>query len=189
MRELSPWSRRVLALGLLFMLPFLVVLWIVLPVWQGFADRDRLIADQGRLLQNYRRAAASVPQLEARLTRLKQLQASQPGLLPTAAPAQAAALLQNRLKQMVATTGGTLQSVQPQPPVDGHGLQQIRLRLELEATWETLVPLLGAIEQSVPFLFADRLAIRGGNASASATTTNPRLSVALEIHGFMRPLP
>jgi hypothetical protein len=180
----------VLALGLLFMLPFLVVLWIVVPVWQGFAARDQLIADEGRLLRDYRRAVAAVPQLEARLARLKHLQASQPGLLPPAAPAQAAALLQDRLKQMVAVAGGTLQSVQPQPPVDGHGLQQIRLRLELEATWETLVPLLGAIEQSVPFLFADRLAIRGNsNVAVPSTTTNPRLAVALEVHGFMRPSP
>lgn len=181
--------RCIAALGGGLALVAVVAAALVLP-WM---ERDRVYTEEiERLtdqLERYRRLAATLPGLEGSLARIENDPALGSYYLPGQTDTLAAAELQNQLKQMVESSGGTLVSSQLLPSTDQEDVHSVSVSLRLNCSTDQLFDILYKVESARPLLFVDTLSVREqrrrrrrGQEEESAGD----LSIRIDVYGYVR---
>jgi len=181
--------RCIAAVGGGFGLLAVVVAALVLP-WM---ERDRLYAEQvERLtdqLERYKRLADTLPGLEGSLARIENDPALGSYYLPGQTDTLAAAELQNRLKQMVEGSGGTLVSSQLLPSTDQEDVHMVSVSLRLNCSTDELLDILYKIENARPLLFVDTLSVREQRRRRRRGQEEESigdLSIRIDVYGYVR---
>jgi general secretion pathway protein M len=187
--SLSPPTRRILALAILVAVVALPYWLAVRPVLDRFAAVDATIAEQNEMLVRYGGVSERLDALESRLTALKRDGGRADDYLAGDSEAIVAAELQNRLKTLIANSGGKLASTQVLPSTEEAGFRQVTVRVRLNAGIEGLRRILYQLETDRPLLFIDNLDIssRQDRPRAGETETDPDLTVTFDVYGFLRP--
>jgi general secretion pathway protein M len=184
----TPLISRLAALLLLLTVLLGVYTLLVEPIIVGYDATSQDIEEARDQLARFERAAAMRPAL---LKQIKEFEAQQDSLgyfLRGGTDALAAADLQDRVNDLIAGKGGTLQSIQPMPGVEEEGLMRITLRVQMTGTTATLFDVLYALESGSPVLFIDELDIRNRSsvqASADAGGDAGTLTVAFDLSGYL----
>jgi hypothetical protein len=156
------------------------------------ANAER-IAGETALLARTRRLSADLPALRAHAAGSETAAAEADGpaaaslFLPGSSDAVAAAGIQARLAEAIATHGGTLMSTTNTPPeADGDALRRIGVRVQFAGTLPALVAVLRQVATAQPALFVDGLEIQSGteNDPSLALGNARRLDIALTVHGL-----
>jgi hypothetical protein len=178
---MSPAERRLLgrvaAIGLLLVL--VALLWLgPVDAYLDLVDDNALrLSQQGELLQRYRVLARGQ-------TAETTAAASDPGaiLYPELSEAQAAALLQERLKTAAAAARVQVNGLQVLNPEVMPGAVRITVRIRGTADIAGLARLVYAIETAQPLLFPDNLQVQAqARPTGSAAET---LDFQLDVSGF-----
>lgn len=172
---------RLLAVGVTLI--GVAVLWI--GVAAPLLEWNRDLADRrlGReaLAQRMATLVDSLPTLK------RQMATTTPADLPVratidgATDALAAAALQELLQDMGRKVGVTLRSVEALPAEQVGQYRRIGLRVSIDGTWSTLIPLLKAIEQASPRMLVDDLQLQRG---AVLVGTDATISTSFAVFGF-----
>ena len=196
MSALSRPVRRLLAIAILALA--LLAAWTVAvrPLAAKFVYYRQSIAQSHDLLAGYRRVGAARPSIERSLTDARGAQAAQSSFLKGASIEIVAAELQNTVKRIVTTGGGTLKSTQLRPHEDSEAWRRVAIRVDLAADVEALVRILHSLEAANPYLFVDNVSIRAPRAARRARrkTAAParpaagtrELRVRWDVYGYMR---
>ncbi len=130
---LSPFLGRTLAVALLLAAIGGIWSFIVEPVTTNYGLSAESIVQSEALIGRYLRIAGTRAPLEKQLAALKRRGPSTGGYLEGASDTLAAAKLQNRVKGVVATSGGEIKSSQILPPRDDGNHRAINIRVQLSA--------------------------------------------------------
>lgn len=181
MENLSPLTRKFVAVGLLVIAVLLVLNVIVFPLSDRYSARQSAIADAQRQIAAYRQVLARAPALKEQVEQIRRNPRRRRGFLTAASPALAGAQLENKLKAIVQSNGGTLRSTRMQPQ-KGDGPERIRMTLDLTAGTGALLKIVHDIESAVPWLIADNVHIR----ALGQRTENPEvISARMDVEAFV----
>ena len=187
---LSPAISRTLALFLLAALFAALYAIAVDPVLTARGAYDDAINRSVELIGRYNRVGATRERLEAQVAKLLRSSRSTSGYLKGKSSTLAAADLQNRVKQIVTKSGGTIKSSQVLPPREEHDLQRIAIRVQMTADIEALQKTLYAFEVGATHLFLDDVNIRTRRARRRrgkvVADSGSELTVRLDLYGFIR---
>lgn len=187
--ELSPPTRRVLAIGILILVIALPYWLMVRPILDEFARIDSEIAEQHERLGRLTSIAARLATLESQRDALARGGNRAEGYLTGSSEAIVAADLQNRLKTLISNAGGKLASTQVLPATDEAGFRQVSVRVRLNTSINGLSTLLYELETGEPLLFIDNLDVstRQDRPRTGETEGESDLSVTFDVYGFLRP--
>ncbi len=189
----TPWRCAAAFLGTLLLLS-LIALALVLPWIQQDRRYSEEIERLSGQVERFGRMAAALPDLQAAEGRVTDDPAIGSFYLSGQTANLAAADLQNRLKQTVEGSGGTLVSAQLLPAQNQEGSQVVSVSLRLNCTTEALFDILYKIESARPLLFVDTLSVREQKRRAARPVrkgqqvpeTVQDLSVRLDVYGYLR---
>lgn len=186
-------GQRLMALALLMLL---VGSLFYLVVDQGLLARYRayreLLEQQQTRLQQLNRIAASREPIQQLIAKIGQDQGMAAQYLPQSAPALAAAELQQRIRSVVESAGGTLRSTQALPPVEEGNTVKVTISVTLTGDTGNLEKILYDLEAQTPLLFVDNLEVSAREnrqrlpGGRMATYTRIQLSVQFEVSGYLR---
>ncbi len=187
MNGLSPAVSRLLALALLAAAALGAWAGIVEPVKLRFAEHDRTIEQSRDLLSRHMRIALERQQLEAQLTALRETQSTSGRLIEGDSVELAAAGVQNRLKALTEANDAELKSTQILPAEDGETFRKVAVRVTMMADTEAAQAVFHALETATPYLFLDRLDLRGPKRRSRRKNKNQGiLQVRFDVFGYMR---
>ncbi len=179
MNGLSPVVGRLLALAILAAAALGVWAGVVEPVKARFAEHDRTIEQSRDLLTRHMRIALERQHLEARLTALRETQSTSGRLIEGDSVELAAAGVQNKLKALADANGAKLKSTQILPAVDSEAFRKVAVRVTMMADTEAAQAVFHALETATPYLFLDRIDLRGPKRrSAPGPASSSRSSCA-----------
>ena len=185
---LSPFLGRTLAVVLL--LAAIGGTWslIVEPVMTKYRLSAESIVQSEALIERYSRIARMREPREKQLATLKRLAPSTGGYLEGASDTLAAAKLQNRVKGVVATSGGQIKSSQILPPRDDGNHRAIKIRVQLSADIASLQAIFYLLESENTFLFLDNVDVRRKRARRrrNKSADDGRLTVRSDVSGYVR---
>ncbi len=202
--KLTPFLSRTLALVLslaVFGAGYLMVAEPLLANWRATKDQ---VARAAVLIERFRRVGATRPALEKQMAALRRRQSSGVGYLTGASDTIAGAALQNRVKRIGEKSGAKINSSQILPTKTENGLRRIGVKLRLEADIAALQKFLHRLESGRPLLFLDKMQVRKRrvlrrrtrrsrsrtgsttNATTPRTVENIKLTVSLDLHGYLR---
>lgn len=191
--QASPAVRRTTAVGLLLALLLIAAFWVVLPLWQDFADTRASADEYETALQKIAASGRDPAALEAELARLKANRAAGPGLLAGPTDALASAQLQTRLKTATETVNGVFRSVQTLPVHDEGPFRRVAVRAQMTVRLGELLRILHDLESASPFLFLDQVSVRAVTTTVRAARSappgdgqEPNLEVGFEVYGYVR---
>lgn len=174
-----------LVIGLLYLL--------VNQVWMGqyrhYQTHAERLLDR---LHNLQRLATARPELEKAIQSIRDDQRTAAYFLPPAAPALAAADLQQRVKSLVEGSGGNLLSVQALPVVEEGGMVRVAVGVTLQGDVGALQKTLHGLESQVPLLFVDNLEVTARQFRPRlpdgkiAPYTRVQLNSQFEVSGYLR---
>lgn len=183
MNQINPHLRRLAALTLLAALIMGIYAISLGPFLSAYTGNIETAAQLQTALEKYRQIAARLPAVTQTLTSLRATRSDHQGYLDGTDEAVAAALLQDRLKTLIARTGGRLQSTQAMPQAKTAGKpQQIGLRAHMVLQIDELQAVLYELENGNPVLFIEALNIRAISASAAE---HGLLDVTFDIIGYL----
>lgn len=161
---------------------------LVEPMIIGYTETGKQIEEMRDQLARFERAAASRPALTKQMKDFEAQQQSRGYLLSGTTDALAAASLQDEVHDLIVASGGTLDSVEPMPGVEEHGLMRITLRVQMTGTSDALFEVLYALEAGNPILFVENLNIRsrgavGGESEAGSESAD--LAMNFELSGYL----
>jgi general secretion pathway protein M len=189
--QLRPVESRILAVLLALLVGvlgyfLLVHWWFVAPQMEMSGQVDQLRADQ----QRYAAVIAERHDLEQRLARMQQGQASNSALLPESDPSTASAnLMQHVVDVANAHTSLGPCSVTQKMPVQSRGdegpYRKVTVNINLSCGMHALAAVLYDLEQGTPYLFVNnfsayRSPVRGADGSL------PPLQVQFSLSGYLR---
>lgn len=187
---------RMLALGLLAAALIASYLLVVVPLLSAYEDNAAAIERAETLLQRQQALAALQPQLVARLEEERAQAEAVAGYLEGPSDALAAAQLQDRVKEVVETSGGELRSTRilPAESIESSpGTRRAALRVQMIVSIEGLAEILYELEAGQPYVLIDELSVRSQRErrqrrrnQAAAGDDAPKLDVSLELSGFVR---
>ena len=187
MNGLSPAVSRLLALALLAAAALGAWVGIVEPVKLRFAEHDRTIEQSRDLLSRHMRIAHERQQLEAQLTALRETQSTSGRLIEGDSVELAAAGVQNKLKALADANGAELKSTQILPAEDSEAFRRVAVRVTMMADTEAAQAVFHALETATPYLFLDRLDLRGPKRRSRRKNKNQGiLQVRFDVFGYMR---
>ncbi|MCH9052780.1 MAG: type II secretion system protein M [Proteobacteria bacterium] len=185
---LSPFLGRTLAVVLL--LAAIGGIWslIVEPVMTKYRLSAESMVQSEALIERYLRIAKVRVPLEKQLVSLRRQGASRSGYLEGASDTLAAAKLQNRVKGVVATSGGEIKSSQILPPRDDGNHRAINIRVQLSADIAGLQAIFHALESENTLLFLDNVDVRRQRSRRrkSRSANDGRLTVRFDVSGYVR---
>jgi general secretion pathway protein M len=186
---LSPFLGRALAIVLL--LAAIGGIWslMVEPMMTKYRLNAVTIHQSKALIERYRRIAMVRRPLETQLATLKRRGPSTGGYLEGASDTLAAAKLQNRVKGVVANSGGEIKSSQILPPSDDANHHAINIRVQLSADIASLQAIFHALESENAFLFLDNVDVRRQRARRrrkNKPADDGRLTVRFDVSGDVR---
>lgn len=187
MNGLSPAVSRLLALALLAAAALGAWVGIVEPVKLRFAELDRTIEQSRDLLSRHMRIARERQHLEAQLTTLRETQSTLGRLIEGDSVELAAAGVQNRLKALTEANDAELKSTQILPAEDGETFRKVAVRVTMMADTEAAQAVFHALETATPYLFLDRIDLRGPKRRSRNKQRNRGiLQVRFDVFGYMR---
>lgn len=178
-------GRRGQALAVAIGLIGILILWFgaLDPMRGWFDDRQRLLEQRRDLLHHMQDLAASLPALRAASAgNRNDGAATGTSTLPGATDPVAAADLQERVQAMAAAAGVNLTAVETLPATTAEGWHKVALRISLNASWQVLMQLVGAIERSSTRIFIDDVHFHSPVVVAHPTTLPIQASMVL--YGF-----
>ncbi len=185
---LSPFLSRSLAVVLL--LGAIGGIWSLLiePVMTKYRLSAESMVQSEALIERYLRIAKVRAPLEKQLATLRRRGPSRSGYLDGASDTLAAAKLQNRVKGVVATSGGEIKSSQILPPRDDGSHRAINIRVQLSADIESLQAIFHALEAENTLLFLDNVDVRRQRARRrrNKPADDGRLTVRFDVSGYVR---
>jgi general secretion pathway protein M len=161
---------------------------LVEPMVIGYTETGKQIEEMRDQLARFERAAASRPALTKQMKDFEAQQQSRGYLLSGTTDALAAASLQDEVHDLIIASGGTLDSVEPMPGVEEHGLMRITLRVQMTGTSDALFEVLYALEAGNPILFVENLNVRshgavGGESEVGSESAD--LAMNFELSGYL----
>jgi general secretion pathway protein M len=153
--------------------------------------QTHLEQQQGRLAQLERMAASREP-IQRLIAGIQQDRDTAAQYLPQSAPSLAAAELQQRVKAVVETVGGTLRSTQALPPTEEGNAVRVTVSAALTGDTESLQKILYELEAQTPLLFVDNLDVTARENRPRlpngqlASYTRVQLNVQFEVSGYLR---
>ena len=187
MNGLSPVVGRLLALALLAAAALGAWVGIVEPVTARFAEHDRTIEQSRDLLSRHIRIAHERQQLEAQLAALRVSRAATGRLIEGDSFELTAADVQNRLKTLADNSGAELKSTQILPAEDLENFRKVAVRVTMMANAEAAQSIFYALETATPYLFLDRLDLRGPKRRSRRKRKNEGiLQLRFDVFGYMR---
>ncbi len=148
---------RLLALGVTVLL--LVVIWLgaVQPLVDSYDGGQAALRQRQELAGRMADLAATLPALRRQAATLASAGPPADATLSGTTDAIAAASLQGLLESMSGSAGAHLTSAEALPAEQLGAYRRVALRVTVDATWRTLIPLLQAIERATPRMFVDEL--------------------------------
>ena len=181
-RYLSPFLHRMAALALLIAAALLLYAVVMAPVIDRVAndaaDLNRAQERLGRL----QALAASVDRLDQAARRAQALGPGRSFFIEAPSPVAASARLQERLKELIGSSGARVTSLFALPPVDEKDHRRVTLRLLITADTPALQAVLHGIENAAVALVVEKLYVRARARSVDATRD---LDVEIEVAGFL----
>ena len=181
--------------------------WLIKQVWFGqytyYHETTEQLQD--RLLR-YSNLAATRPQLEAEIKKIRQDNSVDNYYIVQESPTLAATDLQQQVKSIIETNGGRLASTQILPVVEEGPLTKVAIRVQITVTeMEAMQKTLHALESARPVLFVDNVQVRArtvrkrvprtrnrsnprnrNNNQRQPVTTETQLTMQFELAGYMR---
>ncbi|MDD5402907.1 MAG: type II secretion system protein GspM [Sulfuricella sp.] len=185
MRPLTPLQSKTLALALLVLVFVSAVLALALPMMAVHRHYDAAIEQLVDRMARYRRIIAMTPGLKAGLERVK-ARNGRKFYLKNAAPALAAAEIQEIAKTIIEAQSGKLTSIQIIPHKDDGGYRQVGVNLQFSGSIASIQKILYALETRQPYLFVDNLSIRSRLMSnyRAAPGAEPEYFVQFDLTGY-----
>jgi general secretion pathway protein M len=184
--KLKPWHSRALALALLLVTAaglFTALAGPLLSLHQRY--RDSIEQSEDRLTR-YKRIVAYKGALQQRLAIMQSRTASQDFYLRNTNPSLAAAGLQEQVKQIIATNGGTLLSTQIMPEHPEGQLVQITVKVAMRGGIDTMQKVFYALESARPFLFLDDVYVRAYSLRRGNQMTVSEMEIRFDLSGYIR---
>lgn len=188
--RLSPFTTRLAAIAVLFLLPWLAWSLAASPMLEGLSQDRLAIAQSWLFLARYRDLAEAVPLLERQRDALRDAGALR--LFQTeATPSMRAAAMQSAVQRFIASAGVLLHSSRTLAVTNEGGHERTGLDLDLAATMSALTRLLHAFAVAEPAILVDKLTIRVPENGAAALGSDGQIqvSVLLRLASFSRPSP
>lgn len=183
------WLSRGAAVALLLGLLAAAYLLGINPLLTAYRANETAIAEAQGLVGRFDAMALGESDLQDRVKKLAEMQASEPYYLTKETDALAAVELQNRVKAAVKQNGGTIRSIQPLGGEKEGEFQRVTLRIQITTTIGSLFGIVHVLETTQPFLFLDNIDIRSRQSRASAEDqpAEPMLTVTLDLYGYQPP--
>jgi len=181
---LQPLLRRILAIGILCVLPLLTWLAVAEPLIALVVDRQTEIAAASERLERLRTTISRIPELERRAAADRQRLDDAGGIWSGTSEAAIATSMQDQIREAISSSVGIIKSTSQVRGADVDALQTIRIRFSVEGTLDTVLKTLEVIETARPAMFVDNMTI-----AAPAITTpdkSPLLSLDFEVIGYTR---
>lgn len=185
MRPLTPLQSKSLALALLALVFVLAALALAVPAMLVHRHYDAAIEQLTDRMERYYRIIAMTPGLKAGLEQVK-ARDGRKFYLKNAAPALAAAEIQEFAKTVIEAQRGKLTSIQIIPHKDDGGYRQIAVNLQFSGSIASIQKILYALETRQPYLFVDNLSIRSRLMSnyRAAPGVEPEYFVQFDLIGY-----
>lgn len=185
MARLPDLAGRVGAVAILLLLLAIGYWGVAQPVIDIFSAEQAALADQSLELQHYRELGGRVPELTAQLAELRRNQAVSGGFLRGESETLVAAQLHDRLKSLVETEKGGLQSTQMLPARDEGKFRRVTLRAQLTLGMAGLQRVIYAIEAGSPSLFLDSVDIKPHPGAGQLGSDLGTLDVSFDLYGYL----
>jgi Type II secretion system (T2SS), protein M subtype b len=179
MRPLAQRERRIVALGVLFLLVAVVVLGIVLPLIGGMAARAIERSDLVATYERNQRVLAGIPVWRAQAEEQKST-AAQYGI-PAPTEALAAEMLKQRINRMASEQGGVVQTVSEIQGDTPEGW--VKVRADLQLTMAQLYKSLARLESEAPYVVVGYLSVAADRAQKTghAAPMDVRIEVSAPV--------
>jgi general secretion pathway protein M len=185
---MSPWMSRSAALGLLAVLLLAVYALIVSPLVARYDGYQQATQDLEQRLVHFRSLAAERKAVQDRLAASRRQRGSLEVYLKNATSTLASAELQERIKQVVESRGGTLVSTQTLPDRTDAGLVQVAIKVRMKGDIAALQKVVYELESERPLLFLDNVFVRSRMVRRGrAIGTAADLDINFDVIGYMRP--
>ncbi|NIM27190.1 MAG: hypothetical protein GTO67_14695 [Gammaproteobacteria bacterium] len=188
MERLPRVQRRLLAVGLLLLLAAVVVRLIAVPIASSYLENREAIIQMQETIARYSKLSTQVDTLRLAVRELQDADELDRYVLAQESEALAAAALQERVKAVVTSSGGTLSSTQVLPADVVSGFKRIVVSVRMGVSIDALQRVLYALENDLPYLIADDIVIlaRSGGKRRAAAQVQDLLDVRFNLRGFMR---
>ena len=187
--RLSNQQQHVLALGILGILLLMIYSFVIAPVLTKYQTENQQIETLTDQLQRYKRLSDSRDYEAELLKKVKQDSPLKSFFLEGETRSVVSAKLQQKLKQVVAQTGGQIVSTQglPQTTDNTQSIPGVTLKVQLKAGIDELKELLFAMETSRPGLYVENLSISSSpvrNSSYAKRQVMPPLDIRFNLTGY-----
>jgi general secretion pathway protein M len=186
--RLSSVQRRILAVALLLVAVLVALELVVAPVWRTYFGNRQSIGQYRDDIERFSRLATQAEGLEEALGKLQQSDTLSRFVLDEESETRAAAALQERLKQVVTGSGGSLTSTQVLPAEQREGFNRITVNVRMAVSTEALQGVLYELESGLPYLMVDQVLIlsRGRRNRRRVAPVTDVLDVRFNLTGYMR---
>lgn len=185
MIHLTPKQSRAAALALLALVLAVAALAVATPLWLLNRRYDVAIEEATTRLERYSKIAGMREGLQKKFAEVRALGTTR-HYLKSAAPALAAAELQELVKSILDANGGKLNSIQILPHKDEGLYRQVAVTLQLTAPLSALKAVLYRLESTRPYLFIDNFSVRAPMAFAprAVPATETELTIQFDLTGY-----
>ena len=161
---------------------------LVLPIWATYVGNRDAIAQTKDNITRYSRISIQVEALRLVVDELETADSLDRYVLAQASEPLAAAALQDRVKSVVTSSGGTLTSTQVLPTVVEQGFKRVIVNVRMAVTVDALQRVLYELENNLPYLLVDDIVIlsRGARKRRRKATAVDSLDVRFNLYGYMR---
>jgi general secretion pathway protein M len=187
----TPWISRAVAVLLLVSVIAAIYLWAVEPLVAAYSRTDEAIVEARTMVERFDRLGAARAKLMQQAATLDKGETTTVYYLTGGTDAVAAAALQEQVKSLIESSGGTVGSMQTLPTREEQRLQRVALRLQMTATMPSLFHVLHGLETGVPLLFLDNLDIQGRLRQLpqdGVQEQEPVLTIGFEVYGYLPPV-
>ncbi|HEV2302036.1 MAG TPA: type II secretion system protein GspM [Stellaceae bacterium] len=176
-------SGRLLALTLFLVVLGSLYLLAAVPLVDFYAERAAALERREMLAPRLDALAAELPALRARLAALHAQAQTRKVTLDGSSDAIASANLESRIEALAVSVGATIGSTEALPAETRGPYRRIGLRVILSGTYETVVKLIAALEETNPPLVIDDLQLHG--VLRRAGLPGPQgINGTLDVYGF-----
>ncbi len=184
--QLSPWTSRAAALGLLALVLAAIYGLLLGPLIGRHETYQVTIHDLEERLARYRSVEADRRAVQARFDALRRRRRGVEVYLKAATLTLAGAELQERTKRVVESSGGTLVSTQTLPERTEGGLVQVSIKVRMNGDVGSLQKVFYELESGQPVLFLDNVFIRSRMVRRGrGISTASELDINFDIVGYM----
>lgn len=180
-------QRRILAVLLLLVAIAAIVRIVAVPIWRTYVGNRDDIVQMEDTIERYTRVSSQAESLSRTVEKLERADELDSYVLPQNSEPLAAAALQERIKSVVATSGGTLTSTQVLPTKAEQGFTQVVISVRMAVSTDALQGVLYELEGNLPYLVIDELLVlsRQGNRRRQTVQPGDMLDVRFTLRGFM----